>query len=481
MKNLFKKICPIILVFILLFSVMAVNVSAISGTSTIAFSNKSPKVGDTLTVTVKYKLEDEPNAVSGTLTFDSSVLKFASASGCVASGIDSGVAFNATGNDDEYYIKIDLEVIAEGESLIKIIDGACASDTEGTVEGSSARLVTKNATTDNEEQDLNSTTKAALTSITVAAGELTPAFNQNVTQYKVTVPYTQTDGILSCESLDPNATITVEGNRQLKVGNNTRVIVVRASSGDIRRYIVVFNRLDENGNDTTAPASSDVKVTVNNKEYIIGQQDALLTPPSGFTLSTVMYGENEVAAYKNASGKIVLLYLLTEDGSGDFFLYENGKVSDFNYISCGDNTYIIKDTTEAAPDGMYKTTYDLNGKKVSCYKYTDKELSDFLIFSAVSPDGNSGYYSFDESEKTIQRIVKFGAASAEASAELTVSKSTKTVVVTLITIFIVLLIVLVIALVVKAGKKSGRNVKSIFDTDEEEYEMEASSSAPDED
>lgn len=479
MKNLFKRICPLILVFVLLFSVMAVNVSAVSGNSIISFSDKSPKVGDTVTVNVTYKLDGDANAVSGTLTFDSSILKYVSASGCAAGAIDSGVTFNATGNGATYYIRIDLEVIAEGQSPVKVIDGACASDVEGTVEGATAFLTTKNAITEDDEQDLNANTGAALKSITVAAGQLTPAFDPNVTEYKVVVPYTQTDGILSCESLDPNANITVEGSRELKVGNNTRVIVVK-SNGQTRRYTIIFNRLDENGNDTTA-APSDIKVTVNNKEYIIGQQDAMLTPPAGFTLSTVMYGENEVSAYKNASGKVVLLYLLAEDGAGDFFLYENGKISDFNYISVGGITYIIKEITEDAPEGMEKSTYELNGKSVSCYKYIDKEFSDFVVFSAISPDGNQSYYSYDVNEKTLQRIVKFTSYEEEASKEIEVSKTAKTVVLSLVSIFVVLLIVLIIALAVKAGRKSGRNVRGIFDTDEDEYEMEEDSDVPDED
>lgn len=479
MKNFVRRICPIILVFVLLFSVMAVNVSAISGKSTIGFSSKSPKVGDTLTVYVTYNLDNDANAVSGTLTYDSAVLKYVSASGCVASGIDSGVTFNATGNGKTYYIRIDLEVVGEGQSAVKVIDGACASDVEGTVEGATAFVTTKNGATDNTGQDINNTTGAALKSITVSGGKLTPDFNANVTEYKVVVPYTHTDGILSCESLDPNAQISVEGSRQLKVGNNTRVIVVK-SNGQTRRYTVIFNRLDENGNDTTA-VSSDVKVTYNNKEYIIGQQDAMLTPPAGFTLSTVMYGDTEVSAYKNASGKVVLLYLIADDGAGDFFLYENSQVKDFNYISVGDATYIIMDATEDAPEGMKKFTYELNGKSVSCYKYEDEKLSDFVVFSAVSPDGNAGYYCFDVSEKTIQRIPDFTPAATETQKELEVKPSTRTVVFALIAIFLVLLIVLVIALAVKAGKKSGRNVKSIFDTEEDEYEMEESSDDPDDD
>ena len=470
MKKFLKRICPLVMALIMLYSVMVINVSAISGTSTIAFSDKSPEVGDTVTVTVTYKLESDANAVSGTLTFDNSIFKYISANNCVAGEIDSGVTFNATGNSKTYYIKIDLEVIAEGESMIKVIDGSCAAEEEGIVEGASAPLKTKNAVNDDQDQDLNENTSAALTSITVTGGQLTPAFNQNVTLYKVVVPYTQTDGILSCESLAPNADVSVEGSRQLKVGNNTRVIVVK-SNGQTRRYTIIFNRLDENGNDINAPSSNDVKVTVNNKEYIIGQQDAALTPPAGFTLSTVMYEEKEVAAYKNASGKIGLLYLLTEDGSGEFFLYEGGTVKELAFVSARNSTYVIKEITEEAPKGLYKADYELNGKKVSCYKYEDKAYADFVVFSAMNPSGTVGYYSYDVSEKTMQRVVNLGAVSVAEPTEPEVNKSTKTIVISLVSIFAVLLIILIIALIIKAGKKSGRNVNSIFDTEEDEYDM----------
>ena len=303
MKNAVKKICALVVAIALIVSVFAFNVSAVSGKSTISFSSKSPKIGDTVTVNVTYNLDGVATAVSGTLTFDTAILKYISANNCTANTIDSGVTFNATGQADKYYIRIDLEVIAEGRSAVRIIDGACADEEGGIVEGSTAFLTTKNAQTEDQDQDINATESAALTSITVSAGRLAPAFDPNVTQYTVTVPYSQTDGILSCETLDPNASVAVQGERQLKVGKNTRVIVV-TNGNQTRRYTVVFNRLDQNGNDVTAPVTDDIKVTVNNKQYIIGQQDSLLTPPMGFTLSTATYGDKEVAAYKNSSGKI---------------------------------------------------------------------------------------------------------------------------------------------------------------------------------
>lgn len=477
-KNLLKRVCPLILAVVLLLSVIVVNVSAIAGSTSISLSKQNPKVGDTLTVTVRYTLNNVAQGAQGSLNFDSQALKFISASGGTANCVGSSVNFVAVGNDSSYYFRVDFQVIAEGTSALSVTNALCSDDEEYELPGSSVRVTTKNASSNNSSQDTNTNTSAALKSITVAAGTLNPAFSPNVTKYTVVVPYTQTDGILSCQSLDPNASISVEGDRQLKVGNNTRVIVVVASNGDTRRYTVVFNRLDENGNDTTSSENTGISVTVDSKEYYISQQDATLTPPAGFALSTIMYGESEVAAYKSSSGKITLLYLVSaETGEGDFFLYENAKCSALTYISCGESTYIIKDITDAAPEGLYKDTYDLNGKTVSCYKYTDTDYADFIVFSAVSNDGNSGYYRYDQNEKTMQRVIKFAAANADAPKDIEVGETTRTVVLALIALFAVILIVLIIVLVLKASNRKGKNIKNIFDT-EEEYDMESSSDEP---
>jgi hypothetical protein len=228
-----------------------------------------------------------------------------------------------------------------------------------------------------------------------------------------------------------------------------------ASNGETRRYSVTFNRLDENGNDVTVSGNvSDIVVNVDGKDYNIAEKDASLEPPTGFSLATAQYGEREVTAYKDASGKTVLLYLIEVGGEeGAFFLYENGQVSSFAYLSTSDFTYIIKDVTEEAPDGLYKASYELNGKTVDCYKYTDTLLADFIVFSAVSPDGNVGYYSYDVREETMQRVVKFAAsATVDNETDLTVTPAKKTTVLALVSIFAVLFILLIVILILKGAK-----------------------------
>lgn len=482
MKKAFKNISLIVFTLTFLFGIMCPCANALSGSSTIAFSGNDLKVGETLKVILRISADETIKDARGFLTFDNKVLKFLDATGTGDIKVEnSGVSFRAASSENTVIKGFNFEVIGEGSCVIKAKDLKLTNGSKTTfATESSARFRT--ASTQNNTQDLNSNKKAALTSISVVSGTLTPAFNSDITEYTVVVPYTQTDGVISCESLDPRASITVEGSRELQVGNNTRTIVVVASNSESRRYTITFNRLDENGNDITVSGNvTDIVVNVDGKDYNIAEQDATLEPPVGFSLATVQYEDREVTAYKDASGKTVLLYLIEVGGqNGDFFLYEDSKVSSFAYISTSEFTYIVKDVTADAPEGLYKATYELNGKKISCYKYADVDLADFVVFSAISVDGNIGYYNFDIREKTVQRIVKFPTAVSEEIKELTVTPSQKYAVVSLIVIFVLLFVLLIVMLIIKSAKKNGRNISGIFDS-EEEYEMDSSSSEPNDD
>ncbi len=483
MKKLFKKIASITLMVAFLFILMCPSANALSSKTIVNFSGNNLKVGDSLRVTVRITADEQMISAKGVLTFDSTILKFLSASGSDVSISGSSIGFEAEGTEVTLIKRFDFEVIAEGSCYISVKNVTLDTGTkQANGQGASDLFKTAKSQGNNDTQNLNANKRAALTSISVATGTLSPAFDSEITEYTVVVPYTQTDGVLSCQPLYSDTAISVEGSRELQVGNNKRTIVAVASNGETRRYTVTFNRLDENGNDITVSGNiSDILVNVDGKDYYIAEQDATLEPPTGFSLSTVQYGDSEVTAYKNASGKIVLLYLIEADGeNGAFFLYENNNVSSFAYISTSDFTYIVKDVTDQAPEGLYKTTYDLNGKKVDCYKYTDTALADFVVFSAISPEGNLGYYNFDVREKTVQRIVKFAAAVSNQPEELCIGSEKKTIVVALLIILAVLFILLIVMLILKAAKKKGKNIGSIFDT-EEDYEMESSSDYPDED
>ncbi len=481
MKKIIKNICAFAVIITVLLSTVIINISALTGTTSIILSNKNPKVGSTLTVTVKYNL-DENAAVGGILSFDNTVLKHISHSPEGDMNLIDGnkVKIVADAQLKTHAFKIDFEVIAESVTIISLGDCKASSTVEVEVSGASVRVTTGAAssnTSSTTQQDTNSNTKAALSSIKVAAGTLTPAFKENITEYTVVVPYTQTDGLLTCEALDKKAKVSVEGDRELKVGLNKRTIVVVASNGETRRYNVTFNRLDENGNDITAAQDDSNSVLIDNKEFVIAQNDSSIVIPKGFSLTTATYEEKEIAVYSDATGKITIVYLTAKDESEEgFYLLNNGKFTKFYYIECAEVCYVIKEDNGTAPEGFYKSTYEHNGVNIPCFKYTSQDYADFIVVSAVTTSGGEGYYRYDVKENTMQRYSEFTGGIFDGTKEETsvVTAPVRLTAVVLCVIFALGVIALIVLIIIKICSRK----KVTDEIVEEGYTIEMNSDTP---
>ena len=481
-KRICKSVCVLLAVTVVMLSAFCVNVSAVSAKSSIGLTNKTPKVDSTVTVTVTFVIDTKMQAIEGTLKYDSSKLQYVSAGGDFTSNAKEGsIGFLTTGNSDRFSEEYTFKVIAEGNALVSL-SGKCSDGTnEYTVDPSSYTIKISGTQTNNDttEQDTNSNTKAALKSIKVAAGTLTPAFKENITEYTVVVPYTQTDGLLTCVTLDKSAKVSVEGDRELKVGLNKRTIVVVASNGETRRYNVTFNRLDENGNDITVGQEDAAGVVIDQKEFVIVQDIASVSIPKGFSLSSVQYGEEEIAAYIDATGKITIVYLKAKDESEEgFYLLENDNFTKFSYIECAEVTYIIKEDSTVSPNGFYKSICELNGVKIPCFKYTSNEYADFIVVSAVATNGGEGYYRYDFKENTMQRYSEFisGVIGTEEEEASVVTEPIRLTAVVLTVIFALGVIALIVLIIIKLCSRKKINDEII----EEGYTIEMSSDTPEE-
>lgn len=482
-KRICKTVCILLAVTVVMLSAFAISVGAVSAKSTIGLTNKTPKVNSTVTVTVTFVMDTKMQAIEGALKFDSSKLQYVSAGGDFTSNTnnakDGSIDFLTTGNSDRFSEEYTFKVIAEGDALVRL-SGKCSDGTaEYTVAPSSYTIKISGSQTNNDttQQDTNSSTKAALKSIKVAAGTLTPAFKENITEYTVVVPYSQTDGLLTCDTLDKGAKVSVEGERELKVGLNKRTIIVVASNGETRRYNVTFNRLDENGNDITAAQTDSNSVLIDNKEFVIVQNDSSVVVPKGFSLTTTTYEEKEIAVYSDATGKITIAYLKAKDESEEgFYLLENGKLTKFCYIECAEVCYVIKEDNGTAPEGFYKSTYEHNGVNIPCFKYTSQDYADFIVVSAVTTSGGEGYYRYDVKENTMQRYSEFTGGIFDGAKEevSVVTAPVRLTAIVLCVIFALGIIALIVLIIIKLCSLKKVNDEII----EEGYTIEMNSDTP---
>lgn len=82
----------------------------------------------------------------------------------------------------------------------------------------------------------------ALAEILVATGELTPAFDENITEYTVYVGEDEDTFIFSSTPADGEALVTVDMPETLSMGENKVVITVTAPSGAVKEYLITVYR-----------------------------------------------------------------------------------------------------------------------------------------------------------------------------------------------------------------------------------------------
>ena len=96
-----------------------------------------------------------------------------------------------------------------------------------------------------EKEEETKSDNANLKSLVVENFNITPNFSSDVTEYTLEVTSEVTELKISAEPEDSNATVTVEGEKELKEGENTVVISVNAEDGTTKSYEIKVTKKEE--------------------------------------------------------------------------------------------------------------------------------------------------------------------------------------------------------------------------------------------
>ena len=112
--------------------------------------------------------------------------------------------------------------------------------------------VTYNGQTKYVSKDLITETKPEekantnLKTLTIEGVELTPAFNANVTEYSIQLTnYKENELKILAEAEDNKSTVKIEGNTNLKLGENVITITVTAEDGTKKIYTITVTKEDK--------------------------------------------------------------------------------------------------------------------------------------------------------------------------------------------------------------------------------------------
>lgn len=361
-------------------------------------SASSVAPGGTFTVSVSVSGEGRFNfsASNGTVSSSSQWIA-GSGSVSVKAGSSGTVTVSVTASDVSAN---DGETVISGTHSVSVAINAPASGGNTTNSNNSNSGSTTNntdTTTQQTEEKKEETKKSnvnTLASLTVSAGELSPAFDGNNTNYEVNVDAKVTSITIDAKATDAKASVSGAGEHALQVGANTLQVVCKAENGSTKTYTITVN-VDE---------TPQVYLKLNKQKLGVVRNVKDLGIPESFEATTIKIEENEVTAYHSNNMNKTILYLVNEKGEKNFYLYDEkeGVTSIFIPVTVlGRNVYIIdvkKDDVKVDHTKFNKIQIDNN--TFEGWTFTDDK--NYSLIMVMNQKGEKVIYQYEATENTLQ-------------------------------------------------------------------------------
>lgn len=391
MKNLKKIfiICTVVFALLLCMtqSVFAASISVTAGQSSVKVGNT---VAFTITVPSNTQAWTYQVAWSDNLTY--------------VSGDTEPMGFEGNSTRNQLIFKAN----GEGTGKVWIAGGSYSIDRQPYDASGSATVSIVSASQpsqgydhgdfDDDPPTPSKSSNNALASLTVSAGELAPAFDPTITDYTLSLPLRTNKITFTATPSDSKATVQGDGEVALRGGENKVAVVVTAEDGSAKTYSITVKVARE----------PTVFFSLNGESLGVMQDTDGVTPPAGFSPTTVPYSGEELPAWTNAAGQM-LLYLVNQDTlAAGFYLYDEveGVQSPYLPIVYGATTYVytgVPAEKESIP-GLTLCDVEAFGHILKGWKYEDASLQDFCVLYLMDAGGNYGCHTYDSQSGTLQRF-----------------------------------------------------------------------------
>ena len=311
---------------IVMIAVLTLGTSFSALAARIAFSDRSVTTGETVSINMKITSTgtETIGRADVTLSYDPSLLEFVSGDG--ASGGAGTV--RVTGSSDsesatELTFVLEFRALRAGNATITIASQEVYDKDSQTVtverEGSSAITIAAAA---------GDSTNANLAGLQVSPGTLSPAFSADTTEYTVTVGGDVSSLIVDAPAVDGGASVAVEGNENLQIGENKVVCTVTAQDGQtVKAYTITVTKtegtVDGEGGDT---AAAGVVLRTPERSVTVYPVTDDIPIPEGFIPAQVSIDGNDVQGWiwgdDSANPQYCVFYASNENGETDFYRYD---------------------------------------------------------------------------------------------------------------------------------------------------------------
>lgn len=398
-----KKIKSVCIILITVF--MLINIKTVYAASSISFSSSSPKVGESLRVTV---------SVPNVNTVD---LK-ATVSGCGTNGTIQIVDGSMTGNPKTFSGSVTVTPTSTGTITVTISDSSNAvlngsyvsvggsrkitvsnkQSSSNSSSSSSNSSTSSSNTTTTQEPEVKKSSEKNLSSLSVSEGTLSPKFSSGTTTYKVDLTSETESLTISAKAKDSKAKVSGTGKKELKIGENNFTVTVTAEDGSKKTYTISVY--------VTEKPTQFVKL--GNQNLGILNDLSKTDVPKGFEKSTIKIDNKDVTVLQNKDMGLTLLYLQNEDDSTGFYIYDvdNNKVlSKYQTVAVNGKTYVLMDAPDnlEAIQDLKTATIKIGDVELSGWKFEDEALSHYTLVYLMNEAGETQLYTYEDTEGTLQK------------------------------------------------------------------------------
>ena len=431
-KTIFKNlIISIVLIFMF-------NISAFAKTTlSVSSSASSLNIGDKTTITVA--LNSDASMASGkiSLKYDASKLEFVSCSETYGGGnglvtlstdkatvvlkaISAGSVNVSASAEDVWEDETEVGVLNGGSTAIEIKNAASEKPVEKPAEkpNDDKKEDDKNNDDNKEEEKQETVVLSAdnsLKSLELSSGKLSPNFQYNKTKYTATVSNdVKSINVAAQVSNSKASIISLTGNDDLKVGENTISIVVKAENGVTAEYKIVVTRQDkepeivkpeepeeevEKPEETPAEEieeeAEELMVKIYDNEYYIPTSMMNVEIPLSFYSSEIECDGETIIAYSSYRYDFDIIYM-RESISDEYFWYILGSdVTPLIRIDGKDGKYIYVLEDKNIYDENYETEIiKINNFDVIVNKIKNDDSKNYIIY-AVNENGEFSQYKYN--------------------------------------------------------------------------------------
>lgn len=402
-------------------------------------------VGGEITVTTRISSAEALGSWEYTLSYDSSKLKLISGTTNVVD-----YASNSSTKSRSYTYK--FKVIAKGTSTVSIkgYNGYAFDESKLSISAGSVKITAITQA----ELEASYSKNNNLSSLVVEGYELSTPFDKNTLEYTVSVPSDVEKITINAAVEDKTASLIGTGEFEVSEGENKFEIKVTAQNGGLKTYTLKINVEDKN----------PIEVVIDNEKYTVVKRVKSLEIPRTYEETTENINGIDVPAFKSTITNFTLIGLKNISGEVSLYLYDNGVYTKYTEINTS-GIVIFPKETKNIPKDYTKTEIEINGIKVTAYKYKN-QTNFYLIYGVNIETGKEGLYEYDTENSS---IIKYNSTIIDE-----LNKRIDNYFLIIAVLGVESLVLLTILLITNVKRKSkNRNKKQIKNiTEQEEKEKE---------